>query len=185
MDEDDSSTALPAPPRLVGPLHPSWKLRRRNSISTSVVVPTKLSHLSTTPTNNMPPHSCSFPTQNGAVTPRHRPPQLDLEFLSLKSSESYTSLKDLLPSSSFAAVQSPTPNSATNSGYEISIRNRLVKQAAWAYLQPMSSTCGPSGPHLLHRLWLKCTPCLSFLTHRLLPFLSRTLHRLLPCFQLS
>ncbi|XP_024186388.1 uncharacterized protein LOC112191296 [Rosa chinensis] len=182
MDEDDS-TALPAPPRLVGPLDPSWKLRRRNSISTSVVVATKLSHLSTsptTPTNNMPRHSCSFPPQNGAVTPRHRPPQLDLELLS----ESYTSLKDLLPSSSFAAVQSPSPNS-TNSGYEISIRNRLVKQAAWAYLQPMSSTSGPSGPHLLRRLWLKCTPCLSFLTHRLLPFLSRTLHRLLPCFQLS
>nr|XP_011467253.1 PREDICTED: uncharacterized protein LOC105352291 [Fragaria vesca subsp. vesca] len=173
---DDDTTA---PPRLLGPLH----LRRRNSISTSVVLPSKLSPLSsssstsstsTTPTNK-PRHSCSFPTQNGsaATTPRHRPPQLDLEFLSLKSSESYTSLKDLLPSSSFAAVQSPTPNSATT-GYQISIRNRLVKQAAWAYLQPMSSTSGPSGPHLLRRVWLKCSTCLS-----------RILHRLLPCFFLS
>ncbi|XP_050381928.1 uncharacterized protein LOC126798891 [Argentina anserina] len=173
MDDHDST-----PPRLLGPL---GKLRRRNSISTS-----KLSHLSssssasssstsTAPNSPIKPrHSCSFPTQNAtaAATPRHRPPQLDLELLSPKSSDSYTSLKDLLPSSSLTAVQSPTPNStaATSSGYEISIRNRLVQQAAWAYLQPMSSTSGPSGPHLLHRLWLNC---LSFLS------------RLLPCFHLS
>ncbi|PRQ45262.1 hypothetical protein RchiOBHm_Chr3g0488241 [Rosa chinensis] len=54
------------------------------------------------------------------------------------------------------------PNLTTNSGYEISIRSRLVKRVTWAYLQSVSSTCGP---HLLRRLWLKFTPCLSFITH--------------------
>ncbi|KAK9164597.1 hypothetical protein Syun_005499 [Stephania yunnanensis] len=48
-----------------------------------------------------------------------------LELIAIRNM-SYTSLKDLAPSS---------PPPATG---EIPIKNRLVKQAAWAYLQPMS-----------------------------------------------
>ncbi|OAY37407.1 hypothetical protein MANES_11G099100v8 [Manihot esculenta] len=48
----------------------------------------------------------------------------------------YTSLKDLLPLSP-PTIASPTHNS---SWYEIPIKNPLVKQAALAYLQPMSNT---------------------------------------------
>ncbi|KAK9921414.1 hypothetical protein M0R45_029924 [Rubus argutus] len=103
----DDSAALVTPPHRVGPLHPSWKLPAVTPSPRPSCFPTKPGHLSTTA---KPLHSSSFPPQNGAVTPKLRPPHLDLELLSLKSSESYTSLKDLLPSSSFAAVQSPTPN---------------------------------------------------------------------------
>lgn len=61
----------------------------------------------------------------------------DIEMVTVKSA-SYTSLKDLLPlsPSSAAAITSPTNNS---SWHEIPIKNPLVKQAALAYLQPMSS----------------------------------------------
>ncbi|KDP33288.1 hypothetical protein JCGZ_13075 [Jatropha curcas] len=51
-------------------------------------------------------------------------------------SVTYTSLKDLLPASP-PTISSPTQhNSSWN---EIPIKNPLVKQAALAYLQPMSS----------------------------------------------
>ncbi|KAF3442721.1 hypothetical protein FNV43_RR16638 [Rhamnella rubrinervis] len=120
--------------------HPllSSNLRRRNSIATSV--PASLTLPLTHPiTESL--HSSSFPNQNGAMAPP--PPPLDFELVSLKSSLAYTSLKDLIPTSPGGFVNSPTAASAANSGYEISIRNRLVKQAAWAYLQPMSSSPAP------------------------------------------
>ncbi|CAN6577319.1 unnamed protein product [Malus baccata var. baccata] len=183
---DDSTVLSPHP---ATPLLSSGKLRGRNSICTSVVVPAKLSLLSatttTTPTSSTKLqrlHNSSLPAQNGWVS-GPEPLQLDLELLSLKSSKSYTSLRDLLPSS--AAVNSPTVASANNSGCEISIRNRLVKQAAWAYLQPMSSTSGPSGPNFLRRLCLKLSPCLSFFTHCVVPFLSQALRRTLRCIGLA
>ncbi|KAK7345264.1 hypothetical protein VNO77_15862 [Canavalia gladiata] len=115
---------------------------------------------------------------------------LNLDSLSIKS-PSYTSLKDVLPFS--AAVNSPTASAA--GGHHILIRNRLVKQAAWAYLQPMStSPSGPSGPHFFHRIRhrfssssssssssrrnpLAC--CLSFLCHHLVPCFTRILHQIL------
>lgn len=89
-----------------------------------------------------------------AKKPPLRTTSLDLELLLLKSPyTSYTSLRDMLPSP-HASVNSPTGSSAAvNSGYEISIRNRLVKQAAWAYLQPMSSfPTNSSAPNFLSRL---------------------------------
>ncbi|KAM3324635.1 hypothetical protein P3S67_005787 [Capsicum chacoense] len=52
----------------------------------------------------------------------------DYELFSIKP-VSYTSLRDILP-----------PSSINSPGSEISIRNRLVKQAAWAYLQPMATS---------------------------------------------
>ncbi|KAK7396744.1 hypothetical protein VNO78_17902 [Psophocarpus tetragonolobus] len=122
-------------------------LRRRNSNTTTSA--TKLS-LPATP----PPRTTSF------------------ELVALKSpfSTSYTSLRDVLPSP-YAAVNSPT--ASAYSGQEISIRNRLVKQAAWAYLQPMSaSPGGASTPHFLRRLS-------SFLYHHFVPLLSRFFRRML------
>ncbi|CAJ1967217.1 unnamed protein product [Sphenostylis stenocarpa] len=104
-------------------------------------------------------------------------PFLNLDSLSVKT-PSYTSLKDVLPYSA-AAVNSPAANH-----HQVSIRNRLVKQAAWAYLQPMStSPSGPSGPHLFRRN--PVAACLSFIYQHILPSLTRTLHRILrviPCF---
>ncbi|XAR69809.1 hypothetical protein NMG60_11001533 [Bertholletia excelsa] len=100
-------------------------LRRRNSIATTVLVPAKL----TLPTK---------PQHSGAV---------DFELISIKP-PSYTSLKDLLPAT---ALNSPT--GSVSSGTEISIRNRLVKLAAGAYLRPTSASPGSSGRHILHRIW--------------------------------
>lgn len=46
----------------------------------------------------------------------------------------YTSLKDLIPSTSPPSVASPTGGSWR----EIPIKDPLVQHAAWAYLQPMA-----------------------------------------------
>ncbi|XP_010931087.1 uncharacterized protein [Elaeis guineensis] len=52
----------------------------------------------------------------------------------------YTSLRDILTSSSAGGgLVSPSASAATGAG-EIQIRNRLVKQAAYAYLQPTPSS---------------------------------------------
>ncbi|KAF9664896.1 hypothetical protein SADUNF_Sadunf16G0065600 [Salix dunnii] len=144
-------------------------LRRRNSIATSFVIPAKLSlH-----TSNLPPSNLS------GTLPSH----LDISLLPVKSSLSYTSLKDLLPS---ATVNSPTyAASTTTSTYEISIRNRLVKQAAWAYLQPMSSYPDSSGTHFLRRLWLRLstsnpiTSCFRFISVHVIPSITNAFDRIL------
>nr|XP_043623768.1 uncharacterized protein LOC122595465 [Erigeron canadensis] len=82
---------------------------------------------------------------------------MDFELASIKPPVyNYTSLRDILPSAGIV-VQSPrgVPCYAAHhlGGYEISIRNRLVKQAAWAYLQPMSTTPESDGPAFFHRIW--------------------------------
>ncbi|XWS43361.1 hypothetical protein CRYUN_Cryun16bG0096500 [Craigia yunnanensis] len=155
---------------------PLFTLRRRNSISTPVQVPAKLTLLTPKPLQT----ATSFPNGSAASPP------IDLDLLSIKTSfASYTSLKDILPSSA-VAINSPTAGgSATNSGYEISIRNRLVKQAAWAYLQPMSASPDSSGPHFFRRLWLRFSSqnpfssCLRFFHLKVLPCLTRVLNRIL------
>nr|XP_004494236.1 uncharacterized protein LOC101498714 [Cicer arietinum] len=140
---------------------PSPLIRRHNSIS--AVTPNKL-----------PPP---------ATKPPMRTSSLDLELFLLKSPfTSYTSLKDMLPSP-HTAINSPTASSASsaaiNSGYEISIRNRLVKQAAWAYLQPMSSSPGNStAPNFLRRL----CHSLSTFCHNLVSGLTRIFRRILHAF---
>ncbi|KAI7992261.1 hypothetical protein LOK49_LG12G01926 [Camellia lanceoleosa] len=153
---------------------PNPLLRRRNSIATSAVVPSTL----TLPTK--PLHAASFPTVAAASSTSstssssNSSSQPFFELISIKPL-SYTSLKDLLPSS---AVNSPTSSGPAQSGYEISIRNRLVKQAAWAYLQPMSTSPGSGGSHFLCRFRSKITshllnnPFTSFLR-----FLSRSISR--------
>ncbi|KAI3747120.1 hypothetical protein L6452_09567 [Arctium lappa] len=107
---------------------PISTLRRRNSIGPS----------STYTTHDHPSSSSSY--------------SADFELLSLKPA-SYTSLRDILPYTP-AVVQSPKVSSfAARSGYEIPIRNRLVKQAAWAYLRPMSTSPDSGGSTVFHRLW--------------------------------
>ncbi|WCJ34216.1 hypothetical protein M5689_015535 [Euphorbia peplus] len=139
-------------PESTPPLQPP--LRRRNSIATAVPIPTMLS----LPANG---------NSNGAVP--FPPP--DFELASLKSSLAYISLKDMLPSS---AVSSPT-SAVNGSACEISIRNRLVKQAAWAYLQPMSSSPESSSQNFLHRVWIRVSArnpigaCFRFVSVYLIP----------------
>ncbi|KAJ9184554.1 hypothetical protein P3X46_004268 [Hevea brasiliensis] len=120
----------------------------QNFNTTFVVIPTKLT-LPSKPlyTSSLPSHHTRG---NGFVSS----PPLAFELASFKSSLSYTSLKDILPST---AVNSPTAAASAcgSASRNISIRNRLVKQAAWAYLQPMSSTPDSSSQHFLRRLWLQ------------------------------
>ncbi|KAH7512228.1 uncharacterized protein LOC107432265 isoform X2 [Ziziphus jujuba] len=161
--------------------------RRRNSISTPLVVPANLT-LSTTPPITKPLYSTSFPNQNGTVSPTP-PPPLDFELVSLKTSLAYTSLRDLIPSSPGGLIHSPTAASAVNSGYEISIRNRLVKQAAWAYLQPMSSSPVSVGTHFFHRFSLRLSAqnpvsaCLGFIRSHVIPTLTRAFDGILRVFR--
>ncbi|KAJ9181318.1 hypothetical protein P3X46_009458 [Hevea brasiliensis] len=156
---------------------PQPALRRRNSIATSVVIPSELA-IPSKPlhTSSLPPHHTNG---NGVASS----PPLDFELSSFKSSLSYTSLKDILPST---AVNSPTgAASACGSACEISIRNRLVKQAAWAYLQPMSSSPDSSSQHFLRRLWLQfsvrnpITSCIRFISLHVIPSITRTFDRIL------
>ncbi|OMO65734.1 hypothetical protein CCACVL1_21413 [Corchorus capsularis] len=75
----------------------------------------------------------------------------DIEMIALQS-VSYTSLKDLLPTSP-PTITSPTHNS---SWHEIPIKNPLVKHAALAYLQPMSSPPEVGERGLFGRLKDRC-----------------------------
>ncbi|CAI9760864.1 unnamed protein product [Fraxinus pennsylvanica] len=151
---DIGSTPLPRP---AGENHPL--IRHRNSISTSVeVIPSNVTLLhhnssssssTTTITNSA---SASLLSSSSSSFPSD-----DLELLSIKpASHRYTSLKDLLPS---VAVNSPRPSvpHQVQLGSGICIRNRLVKQAAWAYLQPMSTSPDSAGNGFLHRVW----PCVA------------------------
>ncbi|PIN06586.1 hypothetical protein CDL12_20859 [Handroanthus impetiginosus] len=82
----------------------------------------------------------------------------DLELLPIKPpSHSYSSLKDLLPS---ITVNSLKPKLARS---DICIRNRLVKQAAWAYLRPMSTALVSTDGNFFHRLWTRVASFIDFL----------------------
>ncbi|GFP83207.1 hypothetical protein PHJA_000464100 [Phtheirospermum japonicum] len=99
----------------------------------------------------LPPSSPSSPTTTPSSSSSF--PFGDLELLSIKpASRSYTSLKDLLLT---VAVNSPNPNSAHQAqpDSDICIQNYLVKQAAWAYLQPMSTSPASADDNFFHRFW--------------------------------
>ncbi|XP_055818874.1 uncharacterized protein LOC129887702 [Solanum dulcamara] len=124
-------------------------LRRRNS----VMLPTKLSlpHQSSASTTTTTVTATASSSASSSLT---NSVSDDFELFSIKP-VSYTSLRDLLP---LAAVNSPRPMATVSngqSGSEISIRNRLVKQAAWAYLQPMSSSLDSSGRSLFSRFYFR------------------------------
>lgn len=123
-------------------------LRRRNSVTLPVKLSlprqSSVSTITTSTTATATATSSASSSLTNSVSD-------DLELFSIKP-VSYTSLRDLLP---LVAVNSPRPlATASNgqSGSEISIRNRLVKQAAWAYLQPMSTSPDSSGRSLFSRL---------------------------------
>ena len=171
MDDDSDFASASQPP-------PSSNLRRRNSISAGAI-PSKL----TLPSNAH--YSCSFPRPNGvgvssstsSSSPRSSFPAVDFELISLKSL-SYTSLKDLLPSTS--VVQSPTAaGAAAGSCHEISIRNHLVKQAAWAYLQPMSASPGSLPGFSTECLRNRVCTCLGFINSRIISAIIRAFDRIL------
>ncbi|XP_059281469.1 uncharacterized protein LOC132035200 [Lycium ferocissimum] len=111
-------------------------LRRRNS----VILPTKL-NLQSSPSTTATSSSSSSSSTNS-----------DYELFSIKP-VSYTSLRDLMPP--LSTVNSPRPNNESAGGSEISIRNHLVKQAAWAYLQPMSTSPDSDGRNLFSRLFYR------------------------------
>ena len=104
------------------------------------------------PNTDLSPNSHSYsPSHYGFNSP-----ELQISDIGMTTVQSigYTSLKDLLPSSSSSpAVMSPTPSS---SWYEIPIKNPLVKHAAMAYLQPMSSPPEIGNKGLLAKLKEKC-----------------------------
>ncbi|MQL77666.1 hypothetical protein Taro_010073 [Colocasia esculenta] len=86
----------------------------------------------------------------------------------------YTSLRDVLPSPS---APSPTAAAAWPHEGEISIRNRLVKQAAYAYLQPMAAVSPGSAPGrgLHQRLGCDADGCFGIVRVRLVPVVRRAL----------
>ncbi|KAK1410981.1 hypothetical protein QVD17_37524 [Tagetes erecta] len=140
---------------------PISTLRRRNSIDTPSTLilhhPSSSSSSYNTTTSSL---TTTTTTSSSASS------SADYELVSLKP-PSYTSLRDILPSTTTTFINSPKPPSFTsNSTYEISIRNRLVKQAAWAYLQPMSTSPGSPGSTVFHRLWNRLSVAvLQLITH--------------------
>lgn len=110
-------------------------LRRWNSIATSVVVGSPIS-------------AASCRNLRGATLSSSD----DLELLPLKpaASHAYSSLRDLLPS--IGAVNSPKLKTKPI-GSDIRIRNRLVKQAARAYLSPMSAYPASADGSFFRRVW--------------------------------
>lgn len=131
-------------------------LRRRNSISQSVVVVTTCLddlHQQTSSDATSGTLSSASSASSSSSTSTSSASSGEFDLISVKP-VSYVSLRDLLPSP--AAFNSPKPKSHAQSqfhpGHEISIRNRLVKQAAWAYLQPRSTAPDSSSRNFLHRL---------------------------------
>ncbi|KAK4755230.1 hypothetical protein SAY87_008987 [Trapa incisa] len=183
MKRDATVTASDSPP--FPP--PETSLRRRSlTATTSSSVSTKL-------TVSLPNTS-----SNGSLFPLADPSDQQQGFVFAEASLAaslprdspvspltYTSLRDLLPQFSSGTINSPNAASpvSSRSGYEISIRNRLVKQAAWAYLQPMSASSESSGSSSLQRFWLHlCSSvgsCLNFIGHDLLPSIANALYRIL------
>lgn len=84
---------------------------------------------------------------------------VDVELVSLGNAPlAYTSLKDIIPAlpsltpMSPAAAAGPATAATGHSRGDIPIRNRLVKQAAWAYLQPMAASSQSTAGSVFHRL---------------------------------
>lgn len=108
-------------------------------------------------------HSPSFLLHNGFNSADL--PDFDIEMITIPS-VTYTSLKDLLPSSSSSSSSPPsaiTPammKMINSSWYdEIPLKDPLLKHAALAYLQPMSTPREVRRKGIFGRLKDRCTCC--------------------------
>lgn len=103
-------------------------------------------------------HSPSFLLHNGFNSSDL--PNSDIEMITIQA-VTYTSLKDLLPASSSSPPtgMSPTMMMMINSSWydEIPIKNPLVKHAALAYLQPMSTRPEVRNKGIFGKLKENCT----------------------------
>ncbi|KAL0842709.1 hypothetical protein Bca101_015954 [Brassica carinata] len=124
----------------------STPLRRRNSISTTTPVITTDIPFAIDP-------STTF----------------DFGLISLKP-PSYTSLRDIISSPSNSSVNLPSINGSSSPVLstvgDISIRNPLVKQAAWSYLQPTALTSSEDSSEwsqFLRGVWLHFSAGIQFL----------------------
>ncbi|KAF8406661.1 hypothetical protein HHK36_008751 [Tetracentron sinense] len=117
-------------------------------------------------------NSSSFLIANGIHS---QLPTSNLEMVSVRSL-SYTSLRDLLPSSS-AGISSPTfPRN--QSWEEIPIKNPLVKHAAWAYLQPMLTSPETDDRGCFPWLNVKCSgECVTNTVNGCFEFITSMLYR--------
>ncbi|KAJ4971209.1 hypothetical protein NE237_004308 [Protea cynaroides] len=164
---------------MMGKIMPEPVLQRRNSIASSVI-PSKL-NLSSNDHEKL----SRFGVVNGERKVLHTVDDLELVSLLSRSKTNYTSLKDLMPSS--LGIQSPRAVPGAETGYEICIKNRLVKQAAWAYLQPNTLVPGSSGRHFFERIWSRFSSeylknsfnaCLEFLDGHVIQMIKRAFDRL-------
>ncbi|EYU18100.1 hypothetical protein ABFS82_10G059700 [Erythranthe guttata] len=91
----------------------------------------------------------------------------DLELRPIKTHK-YSSLRDLLP-------QSPVNSPAALARPDIRIRNRLVEQAACAYLRPASITPDFDGGNCCQRLWNRAAAFVDFVCGWIIRALDGTL----------
>ncbi|EOA21738.1 hypothetical protein CARUB_v10002184mg [Capsella rubella] len=100
------------------------------------------------------------------------PSSFDYDLISVKPSSfvAYTSLRDIISSSpSNSSLALPTINGSCSpvisTAGDISIRNRLVKQAALSYLQPTALTSSDDSPgsQFFRRVWLHISAGIQFL----------------------
>lgn len=131
---------------------PPMPLRRRNSISTmtSLITPENPFGIASSP-----------------------PSSFDLELISLKPSSfvAYTSLRDIMTSPMNSSLRLTVNSGGSSPGAstvgDISIRNRLVKQAALSYLSPTALTSSENedspATHFLRRIWLNFSAGIQFL----------------------
>ncbi|KAF3790549.1 hypothetical protein EJ110_NYTH13917 [Nymphaea thermarum] len=163
----------------VGPLAP---LQRRNTITAVDYRDTSIP---------IRPQSSSFfvnDSRSGCHTEL-----ADWSLISIAPS-SYTSLKDLLQTTPYGTQSAVAGERCScccvtnGDGREIPIRNRLVKQAAWAYLQPMAVSPSNSDRNLFQQLWSRFsarylevppTSCFGYLKEWFSSWLVPALHRLL------
>ncbi|KAK1429265.1 hypothetical protein QVD17_11471 [Tagetes erecta] len=137
-----TATSSPPPP-------PSTIIHYRNHHSTTATSASPSP--STTIIHRRNHHSTT--TTTAATSSSPSPSSLsDFELVSIKP-PCYTSLRDILPSPATVVRSPKTPHSGADLGFEILIRDHLVKQAAWAYLQPMSTSPELDESTVIRRLW--------------------------------
>ncbi|KAJ0266280.1 Uncharacterized protein HA466_0003110 [Hirschfeldia incana] len=105
-----------------------------------------------------------------AIESSTTPSPFDFDLISIKppSFVAYTSLRDIISSpSNSSSVKLPSINgsSSPNTVGDISIRDPLVKQAAWSYLQATAQTSSEdsAGCQFLRRVWLHFSAGVQFL----------------------